>query len=163
MAFLILPDAIYERLQVFSLYAFKTPEHFFFKATDLHLHLLGLRRHCELFPLLIKGFFPEEKPSRSNSNTTWRKSWYSWYPWGVLWDYTHIDSALICSAASSKARALALRSSSLWILVSCFSSPDTCHIVGKSCTVGTSACRNSLLALLKIIWKGPSCAGFSLH
>lgn len=70
MVFLILPDEICEYLQVFSLYAFKTPEHSFFKATDLHLHLLSLHRHCELFPLLIKGFCPEEKPSRSNSNTT---------------------------------------------------------------------------------------------
>lgn len=62
-----------------------------------------------------------------------------------------------------KACALAVRSSSLWIVVRCFSSPDTCHIVGKSCAVGTLGCRNSLLALLKIIWKQPNCAGFSLR
>lgn len=136
---------------------------FFQSLADLHLHLLGRHRHCELFPLLIKWFFPEEKPQRSNSHTTWRKSWCSGYPWGVLWDYTHINSALICTAASSKACALAVRSSSLWILVSCFSSPDTCHIVGKSCAVGTSGCRNSLVALLKIIWKQPNCSGFSLR
>lgn len=115
-------------------------EHIFFTFTlytNSVLYLFCLHLHC-VIQVRFKWRHSEEKPWRSNL-----KSKVRFVLLGCLWEYT-----LWFSARLLLKTALAVRSASLWI----FFTRHLSHC-WKKLHIWHLCCRNSLLALLKIIWK----------